>query len=263
MSDTKSTTNLYPSLEEFQIDQGLLSEVTNLYPQLTMSETEHDQEGGEIIPYDPIVQYITQFKEKAVVNYKKAEVKQGLREVILFKNQQGKIGIAFTLVDMGLFISLVEKESAASLAGIRFGEQLIALNGEPVCGIKKQKLYRQIHNLSLNQEIRLVVRDRPYAKIFNLAKDKTGQLGFTFHNGMIKDLIKDSSATKNGLQINHQIIEVNGQNVIGFSDSELNNLLKQVDTVVTLTVMEKDFFKKMGSESKKRFNNMSHCDPIF
>lgn len=46
-------------------------------------------------------------------------------------------------------------------------------------------------------------------------KDSTGHVGFIFKNGRITSIVKDSSAARNGLLTEHNICEINGQNVIG------------------------------------------------
>lgn len=38
-----------------------------------------------------------------------------------------------------------------------------------------------------------------------------GYVGFQFKNGKIIALVKDSSATRNGLLTDHQILEINGK----------------------------------------------------
>lgn len=42
-------------------------------------------------------------------------------------------------------------------------------------------------------------------------KDSMGYIGFQFKNGKIIALVKDSSATRNGLLTDHQILEINGK----------------------------------------------------
>ena len=42
-------------------------------------------------------------------------------------------------------------------------------------------------------------------------KDSSGNIGFHFKNGKIMALVKDSSAARNGLLTDHQILEVNGK----------------------------------------------------
>ena len=48
-----------------------------------------------------------------------------------------------------------------------------------------------------------------------MQKDSNGYIGFVFKDGKIKSLVKDSSAARNGVLTDHQLIEVNGQNVVG------------------------------------------------
>lgn len=48
-----------------------------------------------------------------------------------------------------------------------------------------------------------------------MQKDSQGYIGFVFKDGMIKSLVKDSSAARNGVLTEHQLIEVNGQNTVG------------------------------------------------
>jgi hypothetical protein len=47
-----------------------------------------------------------------------------------------------------------------------------------------------------------------------LHKNSSGNVGFGQKDGHIRSIIKDSSAARNGLLINHRILEVNGQNVV-------------------------------------------------
>lgn len=54
------------------------------------------------------------------VGIRRAEIKQGIREVILCKDQDGKIGLRLTSVDNGIFVQLVQANSPASLVGLRF-----------------------------------------------------------------------------------------------------------------------------------------------
>ena len=42
-------------------------------------------------------------------------------------------------------------------------------------------------------------------------KDSMGYIGFQFKNGKIIALVKDSSAARNGLLTDHQILEINGK----------------------------------------------------
>ena len=69
----------------------------------------------------------------------------------------------------------------------------------------------------------LVIRDRPFERTITLQKDSSGHVGFNYKNGKITHLLKDSSAARNGLLIDHQICEVGGQSVVGMKVM-LNNV---------------------------------------
>ena len=56
-----------------------------------------------------------------------------------------------------------------------------------------------------------------------MQKDSHGYVGFVYKDGKIKSLVKDSSAARNGLLTDHQLIEVNGQNVVGLKVCICNN----------------------------------------
>lgn len=57
--------------------------------------------------------------------------------------------------------------------------------------------------------------DRPFERTITMQKDSNGFVGFVFDDGRIKSLVKDSSAARNGLLTDHQLIEIDGQNVVG------------------------------------------------
>ena len=48
-----------------------------------------------------------------------------------------------------------------------------------------------------------------------MQKDSAGHIGFVFKQGKITAIVKDSSAARNGVLTEHQLVEVNGQNVVG------------------------------------------------
>lgn len=61
----------------------------------------------------------------------------------------------------------------------------------------------------------LLFISRPFERTITMQKDSNNQVGFAFGNGEIKQIVKDSSAARNGILTDHFLVEVNGQNVIG------------------------------------------------
>jgi syntenin-1 len=60
----------------------------------------------------------------------RAEIKQGVRQVQLCRGRDGKFGFRMASINNGLFIGFVHKDSPASLVGIRFGDQILEINGK-------------------------------------------------------------------------------------------------------------------------------------
>jgi syntenin-1 len=189
----------------------------------------------------------------------RAEVKQGVREVILCKDGAGKIGVAFKAIDKGIFISFVWKDSPAALAGLRFGDQILQINGASVAGFSADKMYSVVKKAD-GAKIRIAVRDRPFDRTLTVVKDSENRIGFLFDQGEISAIVKDSSAARNGLLINHQLVEVNGQNVVGLKDKDTLKIMQDAPRSVTLTILPKFIFEHLTkhisvSEMRK---NMDH-----
>ena len=50
---------------------------------------------------------------------------------------------------------------------------------------------------------------RPFERTLTLHKDSTGHIGFMFKEGKITAIVVESSAARNGLLIEHNLLEVN------------------------------------------------------
>lgn len=194
----------------------------------------------------------------------RAEVKQGVREVVLAKDGEGKLGIAVKAIDKGVFVSFVWANSAASLGGVRFGDQILQINGENVAGWSDSKALKALKNAA-PQRVTLAVRDRPWCRTVTVVKDSHNHIGFVFNDGEITAIVKESSAARNGLLINHNLVEINGQNVVGLPDKETLRIIQEAPRSVTLTIMPsfiyKHLIKNIGYSTIKKY--MDHSIPEF
>lgn len=68
-------------------------------------------------------------------------------------------------------------------------------------------------------------------------KDSKGNLGFQFKNGKIVSLIKDSSAARNGVLTDHQILEVNGQSVVALKDKDIRKIMDSAGEIVKINII--------------------------
>lgn len=292
--------SLYPSLEDLKVDkviQAQSSYVANSGNLAILSETAtSEQSDGVLYPrlYPELSQYMglnlndeeiqknmslvpasdqTVARPSSVncmvapvtgsdVGLRRAEVKQGIRELILCKDQDGRIGIRLKSIDNGIFVQLVQANSPASLAGLRFGDQVLQINGENCAGWSSDKSHKVLKQAS-DQKISLIVRDRPFERTITMHKDSTGHVGFIFKNGKITSIVKDSSAARNGLLTEHNICEVNGQNIIGLKDTQIADILATAGNVITITIMpsciHEHMMKRMASSIVKSL--MDHGIP--
>merc|ERR1711916_382025 len=125
------------------------------------------------------------------------------------------------------------------------GDQLLQVNGENLAGFSSDKALKTLVKAAEAGPVKIVVRDRPFERTITLVKDSTGHVGFEFRHGEIIKIRKDSSAARNGLLIDHQMTEVEGQNVIGLKDDEVLKILAAKGNSVTLTIVPKVLFDHM------------------
>lgn len=139
---------------------------------------------------------------------------------------------------------LVVDNSPAALAGLRFGDQILQINSKDVAGFTMDKVHNELRNSPVNG-ISIVVRDRPFERTITLHKDSTGHVGFQFKNGKIVNLVKDTSAARNGVLTEHQLLEVNGQNVVGLKDKEVTQIIDNAGQVICITVIPSFIYDHM------------------
>lgn len=196
------------------------------------------------------------------VGLRRAEIQPGVRELILCKDQDGKIGLRVQAVNKGVFVSFIHANSAAALAGLRFGDQILQINGENVAGFDTDKAMKVLKNAPA-QRISMAVRDRPFERTITLQKDSAGTVGFVFKENKITAIVKDSSAARNGMLIDHHMVEVNGQNVVGLKEKEIKAIFEGSERSVTVTIVPSFIYehimKSIGSSLVKKF--MDHSIP--
>ncbi|KAM6163459.1 syntenin-2 [Rhynchocyon petersi] len=178
------------------------------------------------------------------VGVRRAEIKPGVREIHLCKDERGKTGLRLRAIDKGVFVQLVQANTPASLVGLRFGDQILQIDGRDCAGWSTDKAHRAVKKASA-EKIIMVVRDRPFQRTVTMHKDSTGHVGFVIKKGKVVSVVKGSSAARNGLLTNHYLCEVNGQNVIGLKDKETTEILALAGNVITLTIIPTVIYEHM------------------
>ncbi|KAK4319152.1 hypothetical protein Pmani_009886 [Petrolisthes manimaculis] len=191
----------------------------------------------------------------------RSHVTNAIREVTVCKASDGKVGMRVKAINKGIFVCLVKKESPAAMAGVRFGDQVLQVCGVTVAGYSMDKVH-DILRKAPNNGIVIAVRDRPFERAVTLHKDSTGHIGFQFKDGEVTAIVKDSSAARNGLLIEHYLLEVNGQNVVGVRDKDISNIINECGPTVSVTIMPvfvyKHIMKHMAANLIKK---MDHSIP--
>lgn len=172
------------------------------------------------------------------------QLSHGIRQVVMCKDADGKVGIRVKAVNKGVFVCLVARNSPAAMGGLRFGDQILQINGNNVAGFGENKVHDIFKRAEVNNIV-LAVRDRPFERTVTLHKDSTGHLGFQYRDGKVTAIVVNSSAARNGMLVDHNLLEVNGQNVVGVKDKEIAKIIDEADQIVTVTVIPNFLFKHM------------------
>lgn len=186
-----------------------------------------------------------------------------IRPVVICKDSNGKVGLRLASVQGGVFVVLVYAASPAAMAGLKFGDQILEINDIPVAGYSMQKVHDLIKKASPD-ELRFAVRDRPFERTVTLHKDQNGLVGFIFNKyARIVSIVKDSSAARNGLLIDHNILEINAQNIVGLDDTDIRTIIDNCGDVVILTIMPSKIYEAMIKQTDPKLlrRNMDHTAP--
>ncbi|XP_075032696.1 syntenin-2 [Mixophyes fleayi] len=249
---------LYPNLADLQNYMGLSLSEEELQLNLSLVPSGGNDVAVPCILSGGLVAPITGND----IGLRRAEIKHGIREVVLCKDENGKMGLRLKAVDKGVFVQLVQANSPASLVGLRFGDQILQIDDQSCAGWSSDRAHKALKKAGQDR-ISIIVRDRPFQRTVTLQKDSTGHVGFIFKKGQITSLVKDSSAARNGLLTNHYLCEINGQNVIGLKDRQIGDILASCGRSVTVTVIPTIIFehivKQMSSGLMKKA--MDHSIP--
>ncbi|KAE8574290.1 hypothetical protein XENTR_v10003362 [Xenopus tropicalis] len=264
-SAPQSNPGLYPNLAELSSYMGL--SLTDEEIQLNMALL---PAGGSEVSVPPALSGGSLAQSGGPVapvtgndmGLRRAEIKVGVREVTLCKDQQGKVGLRLRAIDKGIFVQLVQANTPASLVGLRFGDQVLQVDGASCAGWSTERAHKALKRASQDR-ISLIVRDRPFQRTVTLQKDSAGHVGFIYKRGQITSLVRDGSAARNGLLTNHYLCEINGQNVIGLKDQQVGDILESCGRTVTVTVMPNKIYEHMVKRLSSGLlkNSMDHSVP--
>ncbi|XP_029678968.1 syntenin-1-like [Formica exsecta] len=256
---------LYPSLGDYmglELNEDTIAQNMPEYA-LAKRQTANDMTlTSSNVTYNSLTGFVAPLSGESMA-LQKAHVTNGIRELILCKDADGKVGVRVHSINNGIFVCLVSQNSPAAMGGLRFGDQILSINDVCVAGYSMDQVHKLFRTANTNG-IKVVVRDRPLERTVTMHKDSTGYIGFQFKNGKIIALVKDSSAARNGLLTDHQILEINGKNVIGMKDKDITTEIENGGNIITVTVIPSYIYdhmvKKMSSSLLKNLMDHSALD---
>ncbi|KAK2583376.1 hypothetical protein KPH14_009367 [Odynerus spinipes] len=259
--DSSPSGSIYPSLGDYMGLELSGGTIANNMPEYAISTQPNLAVSTPVVTSGPLTGMVAPLSGQSL-GLQRAHVTNGIRELTLCKDKEGKIGLRVHSVNNGIFVCLVSQDSPAALAGLRFGDQILSVNDICVAGYTMDQVHKLFRNAGVNG-IKVVVRDRPFERTVTMHKDSSGCIGFQFKNGKIIALVKDSSAARNGLLIDHQILEVNGKNVIGLKDKQITTEIENGGNIITVTIIPSYIYdhmvKKMSNGLLRSF--MDHSVP--
>nr|XP_021189568.2 syntenin-1 [Helicoverpa armigera] len=233
------STHMYPALNDY-MGLELSSDV------IAMNMPEYQLQPVQQGAVTPVSNMIAPLSSQSTT-LAKATVTGAIRPVVLCKDKDGKCGVRLHSVNNGVFVCYVAANSPAALAGLRFGDQILEINNVALAGMTMDQCHALLKKSPANG-ISMAVRDRPFERTITLHKDSLGHVGFQFKDGKIVGLVKDSSAARNGLLTDHQILEINTVNVVGMKDKEISRVIEASPSVVNITIIPYYIYQHMISK---------------
>uniref|UniRef100_A0A8C6SJW0 Syndecan binding protein (syntenin) 2 n=1 Tax=Neogobius melanostomus TaxID=47308 RepID=A0A8C6SJW0_9GOBI len=203
-SDSKTPSScLYPNLEELGSYMGLSLNSEELQRNMAVVPVADSSVALPSSAYSGMLCPVT----GADVGVRRAEIRPGVREVILCKDQDRKVGLRLRSIDNVRFTVTTAPpvgQLPAALAGLRFGDQVLQINGQNCAGWRVDKAHKA---LKAAAETRI-----------EMAVQRT------------LTMIKDSSVTS-----------INGQQ----EDSQIKDILSTSPSAMTITIMPKFIYEHM------------------
>uniref|UniRef100_A0A8C6WH29 Syndecan binding protein (syntenin) 2 n=1 Tax=Neogobius melanostomus TaxID=47308 RepID=A0A8C6WH29_9GOBI len=195
---------LYPNLEELGSYMGLSLNSEELQRNMAVVPVADSSVALPSSAYSGMLCPVT----GADVGVRRAEIRPGVREVILCKDQDRKVGLRLRSIDNVRFTVTTAPpvgQLPAALAGLRFGDQVLQINGQNCAGWRVDKAHKAL-KAAAETRIEMVAVQRTLT------------------------MIKDSSVTS-----------INGQQ----EDSQIKDILSTSPSAMTITIMPKFIYEHM------------------
>lgn len=164
-----------------------------------------------------------------------------------------KFGMMLTKVHDSVIVILVRPDSMAARAGMRFGDEILAIDDIPV---RNQRARDVATHIVSQDQCRLTVRKQPHVheyaflasssggRMASLYSRKRSATGIKLNNGVVSAVESGSPAELAGVPTDHVVVAVNNDSVVGLSDKEIKKRLSEnTGLVVIVHTIPKETFE--------------------
>ncbi|KER26451.1 PDZ/DHR/GLGF domain protein [Opisthorchis viverrini] len=155
-----------------------------------------------------------------------------IREVTLVRRNVGhRFGMRIESLGCGIYVTTVLRNSPAATAGLKVGDELLTIDGEPVSHMSTHGATERVRS-SASEVLRITYRPRtPVTCIREVAVKKIdGRVGIRLKRrkeGLFVDVVLPFSAASNaGIREGDELIRVNNQPINGWSQDAASQLLR-------------------------------------
>eukprot|EP01134_Creolimax_fragrantissima_P007282 CFRG7282T1 len=159
-----------------------------------------------------------------------------------------------TCVSGAVYVSNVWLNWPSHRAGLRFGDQILKIGNVRVHGMPPNEVYKILSSADLHT---LRIQSHPHEHTITLERrviEETGALeilGITFLRGNILKTLPNTAVARSGFSfVDHFIVAVNDEVVLGLPDKYIMRRFKNTGAVVSVTVIHQEkFFEIIGTKS--------------
>ncbi|GAA51503.1 syntenin-2 [Clonorchis sinensis] len=155
-----------------------------------------------------------------------------VREVTLVRRNVGhRFGMRIESLGCGIYVTTVLRNSPAATAGLKVGDELLTIDGEPVSHMSTHGATERVRS-SASEVLRITYRPRtPVTCIREVTVKKIdGRVGIRLKRrkeGLFVDVVLPCSAASNaGIREGDELIKVNNQPINGWSQDAASQLLR-------------------------------------
>ena len=164
----------------------------------------------------------------------------------LRRTYQGeKFGIMLTRVGESVIVILVRESSMAARAGVKFGDQILAVDGVPVTADERARDVAA--RIVARDECHLTIRKQPHVQehtlMFSPGSSQKRRPGLKLKGGIVTAVERGSAAEVAYMRPDVVVVAVNNESCVGCTDKEIKKRLMTGPPLTTVHTISRATFE--------------------